>query len=180
MSDLVRVPKDVTVEKTEFGYGISWNCIELGVRDQDGAQTIIDMLVGESALERKVEQLNGVIAEDNRGIENQRIEIKALIEQRDYIWAERKEAKAGRFKAEQEVSVLQAENKELVKQIKSLHSHEAVTEFWRVWKEVGDPHKHGFYESTWMAFRAALLADGKCQIADKDSTWPIIPLGDKG
>jgi len=36
--------------------------------------------------------------------------------------------------------------------------HECAEEFWRVWKEVGEPHKHGFYESTWMAIDAALAA----------------------
>ena len=46
-----------------------------------------------------------------------------------------------------------------------LMSHEAVTEFWRVWTENGEPHKHGVYESTWMAFRAAFKSGGKIQLA---------------
>ena len=35
-------------------------------------------------------------------------------------------------------------------------THKAVDAFWRVWMEVGEPHKHGVYESTWMAIDAAL------------------------
>ncbi len=38
--------------------------------------------------------------------------------------------------------------------------HEAADEFWRVWNEVGEPHKHGYYESTWMAINAALAKVG--------------------
>ncbi len=38
-------------------------------------------------------------------------------------------------------------------------SHEAAEEFWRVWNENGETHKHGFYESTWMAIWAALKVD---------------------
>ena len=37
-------------------------------------------------------------------------------------------------------------------------SHKAVDAFWKVWNEVGEPHKHGVYESTWMALRAAIEA----------------------
>ena len=36
------------------------------------------------------------------------------------------------------------------------YTHEAVDAFWRVWNEIGRPHIHGVYESTWAAFRAAL------------------------
>jgi hypothetical protein len=46
-----------------------------------------------------------------------------------------------------------------------LFSHKAATEFWRVWNEVGEPHKHGLYESTWMGFRAALECNGKIELA---------------
>ena len=42
--------------------------------------------------------------------------------------------------------------------INHTNSHFAVDEFWRVWMEVGEPHKHGVYESTWMALNAALAA----------------------
>ena len=34
--------------------------------------------------------------------------------------------------------------------------HQVADTFWRVWNENGEPHKHGFYESTWMAIDAAL------------------------
>lgn len=36
-----------------------------------------------------------------------------------------------------------------------MFTHEGVDAFWRVWKKIGEPHKHGVYESTWAAFRAA-------------------------
>ncbi len=42
-------------------------------------------------------------------------------------------------------------------------SHEAVDAFWKVWMEVGEPHKHGVYESTWMSLKAAMKAGGKDQ-----------------
>jgi len=35
-------------------------------------------------------------------------------------------------------------------------SHEACDAFWEYWKENGETHKHGFYESTWGAIRAYL------------------------
>ena len=36
--------------------------------------------------------------------------------------------------------------------------HESVDAFWKKWEEVGEPHKHGVYESTWMAFNSAVEA----------------------
>ena len=41
-----------------------------------------------------------------------------------------------------------------------LFTHEAVDAFWKVWNEIGEPHKHGVYESTWAAFRRALAEIG--------------------
>lgn len=38
--------------------------------------------------------------------------------------------------------------------------HEAADAFWAYWHENGEAHKHGFYESTWGAINAALLAAG--------------------
>ena len=35
-------------------------------------------------------------------------------------------------------------------------SHEACDAFWKYWKENGETHKHGYYESTWGAIRAYL------------------------
>ena len=35
-------------------------------------------------------------------------------------------------------------------------THETVDAFWRIWAENGESGKHGVYESTWMAFDAAL------------------------
>ena len=37
-------------------------------------------------------------------------------------------------------------------------THRAADEFWRVWREVGESGKHGYYESTWMAVDAAMAA----------------------
>ena len=37
-------------------------------------------------------------------------------------------------------------------------THAAADAFWRVWRQVGIPHKHGYYESTWMAIDAAMRA----------------------
>jgi hypothetical protein len=38
--------------------------------------------------------------------------------------------------------------------------HEAADAFWECWKKNGETHKHGYYESTWMAINAAILAGG--------------------
>jgi hypothetical protein len=35
-------------------------------------------------------------------------------------------------------------------------THEAADAFWRHWRENGETHKHGYYESTWGAINAAL------------------------
>ena len=45
---------------------------------------------------------------------------------------------------------------ELERRVDELFTHEAVDAFWRVWDEIGKPHIHGVYESTWAAFRSAL------------------------
>lgn len=37
-----------------------------------------------------------------------------------------------------------------------LTSQRAADAFWIGWKRYGEPHKHGFYESTWIGFRMAL------------------------
>jgi hypothetical protein len=34
--------------------------------------------------------------------------------------------------------------------------HEAADAFWKYWRENGDTHKHGYYESTWGAINRAL------------------------
>ena len=60
------------------------------------------------------------------------------------------------------IEELEAENERLKN---GLMTHEGVNAFWEVWKEVGEPHKHGVYESTWMAFRAAIETRGKVQLA---------------
>lgn len=39
-------------------------------------------------------------------------------------------------------------------------THEAVDAFWRYWRENGEAHKHGYYESTWGAINAALRVAG--------------------
>src|SRR5574343_575997 len=35
-------------------------------------------------------------------------------------------------------------------------THEAADAFWKYWRENGETHKHGYYESTWGAINAAL------------------------
>jgi hypothetical protein len=37
-------------------------------------------------------------------------------------------------------------------------THEAADAFWQHWRENGETHKHGYYESTWGAINAALKA----------------------
>jgi hypothetical protein len=37
-------------------------------------------------------------------------------------------------------------------------THEAADAFWKYWRENGETHKHGYYESTWGAINAALNA----------------------
>ena len=48
--------------------------------------------------------------------------------------------------------------------------HESVDAFWKEWERVGVPHKHGYYESTWMAFNAAYeaLKEYKANQGDSD------------
>lgn len=45
--------------------------------------------------------------------------------------------------------------------------YSAVDAFWKYWKENGETHKHGFYESTWGAINAALSIAG-VQYANKN------------
>lgn len=37
-------------------------------------------------------------------------------------------------------------------------THEAADAFWAYWRENGETHKHGYYESTWGAINRALRA----------------------
>jgi hypothetical protein len=39
-------------------------------------------------------------------------------------------------------------------------THAAADAFWKFWKENGETHKHGCYESTWGAINAALAVAG--------------------
>ena len=39
-------------------------------------------------------------------------------------------------------------------------AHEAADAFWNYWRENGETHKHGYYESTWGAINAALATAG--------------------
>ena len=61
----------------------------------------------------------------------------------------------------QENRALEAEIERLREREARLLTHEAVDAFWRVWNEIGEPHIHGVYESTWAAFRAALEGGGE-------------------
>ena len=45
-------------------------------------------------------------------------------------------------------------------------THEGADAFWKHWRENGDPHKHGYYESTWGAINAALAKSGVCWSSD--------------
>lgn len=38
--------------------------------------------------------------------------------------------------------------------------HKAADAFWAYWKEYGETHKHGYYESTWGAINRALRTVG--------------------
>lgn len=62
MSNLLRVPNNVTVKIIDGSYWISWQCIEIELNDQEDAQTVIDMLVGESMLEQQVLKLYNLLA----------------------------------------------------------------------------------------------------------------------
>jgi len=42
-------------------------------------------------------------------------------------------------------------------------THEAANAFWNYWRENGETHKHGYYESTWGAINAALRTSGVVQ-----------------
>ena len=54
-----------------------------------------------------------------------------------------------------DVSALAVKNDKLREALFPL-SHEACDAFWEYWKENGETHKHGYYESTWGAIRAYL------------------------
>lgn len=63
MSNLLRVPNNVTVKIIDGSYWISWQCIEIELNNQEDAQTVIDMLVGESMLEEQVSDLKSLLAQ---------------------------------------------------------------------------------------------------------------------
>ena len=46
-------------------------------------------------------------------------------------------------------------------------SHEGCDAFWKYWKENGETHKHGYYESTWGAIRAYLEEAGSVTASGK-------------
>lgn len=48
-------------------------------------------------------------------------------------------------------------------------THEAADAFWKYWRENGETHKHGYYESTWGAINAALATSG---VVNKKSPPP--------
>jgi hypothetical protein len=47
-------------------------------------------------------------------------------------------------------------------------SHEACDAFWEYWKENGETHKHGYYESTWGAIKAYLEKAGETQLLNPE------------
>jgi hypothetical protein len=52
---------------------------------------------------------------------------------------------------EQRLATLTERNTEL-----DINQHCVADAFWWVWRENSKTHKHGYYESTWMALRAAI------------------------
>ena len=59
------------------------------------------------------------------------------------------------------IAALEAENARLKRSLsmRRVHATEAVANaFWKYWRENGETHKHGYYESTWGAINAALAA----------------------
>jgi len=46
-------------------------------------------------------------------------------------------------------------------------THEAADAFWKYWRENGETHKHGYYESTWGAINAALNASTSAKEVSK-------------
>lgn len=46
-------------------------------------------------------------------------------------------------------------------------THEAADAFWKYWRENGETHVHGYYESTWGAINAALNSTGQIAAADR-------------
>jgi hypothetical protein len=39
-------------------------------------------------------------------------------------------------------------------------THEGADAFWNAWKEFGETHKHGYYESTWIGINRAIKESG--------------------
>ena len=67
-------------------------------------------------------------------------------------WCEIERLTAEVAEKDKRIEELEAE----VERHKRIFTHGGVDRFWRVWDEVGEPHIHGVYESTWGAFRRAL------------------------
>ena len=64
--------------------------------------------------------------------------------------------KASRVECEAYVSAMEA--RQFIRP-----THEAADAFWQYWRENGETHKHGYYESTWGAINAAIKAAGLCR-----------------
>lgn len=48
-------------------------------------------------------------------------------------------------------------------------TEDAADAFWKYWRENGETHKHGYYESTWGAINAALAVAGVRYIKNESS-----------
>ena len=46
--------------------------------------------------------------------------------------------------------------------------HAAADAFWEHWKENGETHKHGYYESTWGAINKAIEVAGMITVEEED------------
>ena len=55
-------------------------------------------------------------------------------------------------------------------------TNEAADAFWQYWRENGETHKHGYYESTWGAINAAIRMAG---VTNHDYLKPLPPLPER-
>lgn len=53
-----------------------------------------------------------------------------------------------------------SEARELALNTRHDFAHKAADAFWKYWKENGETHKHGYYESTWGAINRAIRMVG--------------------
>ena len=96
------------------------------------------------AAANEIERLRSSLEDSKSESEHLRDENKAAWDSAEYNAQRARDA-------EKRIEELEAE----VERHKRIFTHGSVDRFWRVWDEVGEPHIHGVYESTWGAFRRA-------------------------